>query len=42
MPTARILYLEDDIGVASPTKAVLEQKGYSVSSRNILMGQFVI
>ncbi|MGA0126467.1 MAG: response regulator transcription factor [bacterium] len=30
MPTARILYLEDDIGVASPTKAVLEQKGYSV------------
>ena len=31
MPTARILYLEDDIGVASPTKAVLEQKGYSVT-----------
>ncbi len=30
MATARILYLEDDIGVASPTKAVLEQKGYSV------------
>jgi two-component system OmpR family response regulator len=30
MSTARILYLEDDIGVASPTKVVLEQKGYSV------------
>jgi two-component system OmpR family response regulator len=30
MAQPRILYLEDDIGVASPTKAVLEQKGYSV------------
>ena len=30
MSQPRILYLEDDIGVASPTKAVLEQKGYNV------------